>query len=95
MGADGLFAGDGTLGITADDYFIFGVAIGDANADLVVNTDDETLCRPPYLHNPFNRATITDPSDLNRDSLVNTDDEVLCRPPHTTNPFNSLKRITW
>lgn len=91
----GLFADDPSLGLPESDFFIFGIAIGDANGDLLVNADDEVLCRPPYTHNAFNPAPIDDPSDINRDRLVNAVDEVLCRTPYVTNAFTSLKRISW
>ncbi len=87
------------LPLAADDVSYWGNAVGDTGAgntspNVLVNTDDEVLCRPPYLHGPFSRAAVTDTSDLNKDSLVNTDDEVLCRPPNTTTPFTCVKMVT-
>ena len=86
------------FGLAASETHWWGNAVGDTGAGnttkVLVNTDDEIMCRPPYLHNPFNRAPVSDQSDLDKNSLVNTDDEILCRPPYTTNPFTAVSVIT-
>lgn len=91
----GLFAGDGSLGIPADDFFLFGVAVGESTGDFIVSPSDEAACRPPNQRTAFNPATINDPHDYNRDKIVGPTDEAICRPPNQTTPFNSLKKITW
>lgn len=84
----GLFAGDGSLGIPADDMFIFGVQIGDADGDGQVNANDEILAR----NNPrsiFNPAAIDDPHDFNRDKKVDALDQIIAR----NNPASVFNRL--
>lgn len=86
------------FGLEAPETHWWGNARGDTGAgnsgtNILVNANDEVMCRAPYLHNAFNPAPVDDASDLNKDRLVNANDEVLCRSPYVTNAFNCVKAI--
>jgi hypothetical protein len=88
-----LFAGDWSLGLPADDYFMFGIAKGECSGDGLVNTTDEAGCRT-HRCTPFNPAPISSLYDINRDKLVNPTDEIIVRQNRTL-PYTQLKLITW
>jgi hypothetical protein len=89
-----------TVGLATADISYWGNVVGEAgvgnvpSSNLLVNSNDEVMARPPYIHNALNRALVDDTSDYNKDSLVNSNDEVLCRPPYTTNAMTCVKQIT-
>jgi len=82
-------------GLTTDDVFYFGNAIGesgDSLNDARVDATDEILAR----NNPksaFDPAAINDPYDYNRDGLVDATDEILAR-NNGTSAFSELQLIT-
>lgn len=88
-----LLADDPDLGIPADDYFIFGLAIGEANCDFLVGPADELKIRsnPKTIVTP---ATVCDPHDVNRDKKVDGADQLRARSNPTT-AVTRLKTITW
>lgn len=88
-----LFSADPTLGLPADDYFIFGLAKGEGSGDFTTTPTDEIGART-NPHTPLNRAPIDDVWDFNRDSLVSPTDQVIARTNPTT-PLNRLKAISW
>ncbi|MBI4580658.1 MAG: hypothetical protein HY718_13200, partial [Planctomycetes bacterium] len=88
-----LFAGDGSLGLPADDFFIFGVAVGEGDGNFIVTPSDEIGARL-NPHTPLNPAPIDDVWDFNRDKLVSPADQIISRTNRTT-PLNQLKQISW
>lgn len=82
-----LAAGDGSLGIPVDDFFIFGGAIGEASGDLLVSPTDEIAARNNMVLPPA-RTVITNLYDFNRDSRVTATDQVIARNNRTI-PINS------
>jgi hypothetical protein len=81
-------------GLTADDVFYFGNAIGeagDATANALVNATDEVLARANPL-NIVNPASIDFLYDFNRDKLVNATDQIIAR-TNATNIVTALRLI--
>jgi len=89
----GIWASD-SLGLATDDFFCFGLAIGESSGDLIVNATDELLARNNPKPSIFNPALIDDPYDYNRDKLVNATDQLISR-SNTTTGFSSLKYIVF
>ena len=82
-------------GITGDDVFYFGNAIGDTGnspTGTSVNIYDFAGARD-HSHNAFNPAPIHDRFDFNRDRNVNVHDLDVVK-NNTTNPFTDLNLIT-
>lgn len=87
-----LFAGDGSLGLPADDAFAFGNVIGDVTGDGYASSQDfDQVVQNPT---PPNGAAIDNPRDFNRDRRVSSGDTdaILANP---TNPGTRLKMISW
>jgi hypothetical protein len=89
----GLLAGDPTFGIPADDYFVFGLAIGEGSKDFLVNPTDEILARQ-NIRTPGNPAPVDFLYDYNRDHLCDPKDQILSRGKRTT-PANKLPSFSW
>ncbi|HYW79688.1 MAG TPA: lamin tail domain-containing protein, partial [Thermoguttaceae bacterium] len=83
------------LGLSADDVFYFGNAIGEAGNEIrntIVNATDEILARN-FQHSALDPAPIDDPYDYNRDGLVNGTDQIIAR-GNQTNALTMLRLIT-
>lgn len=87
-----MFAGDGSLGLPADDAFAFGNVVGDVNGDGYASSQDfDSVVQNPTIPNG---AAIDNPRDFNRDRRVSSGDTdaILAFP---TNPGTKLKMISW
>ncbi|HOA74141.1 MAG TPA: hypothetical protein PKL76_11900 [Phycisphaerae bacterium] len=76
-----------------DDFFCFGLAIGESSGDLTVNATDELLARN-NPHTFLNPAPIDSPYDYNRDRLVSATDQLISRDNATTF-LDNLKPIVF
>ena len=86
---------DSTTGLTADDVFYFGSAIGESGnkpTDAYVDATDFAGVRD-HTHNFLDPAAIDDAYDYNRDTFVDGADMVIAR-DNTTNFVSALQLIS-
>ena len=86
---------DGNTGLTANDVFYYGNAIGDTGNspdDLLVSAADVIAIRDS-VRGPVGSVPIDDPHDLNRDGYVDAIDVILAR-NNATGPFSALRLLT-
>ncbi len=83
-------------GLSADDVFYFGNAVGETGdqpgVNAIVNATDEILARS-NPRSSFTPAPVTFRYDFNRDRLVNATDQIAAR-LNTTSAFTALQLIT-
>ena len=82
-------------GLTFDDVFYFGNAVGESGdypGRALVNATDEIAARSNQ-HGSNDQSAIDDLYDFNRDGLVNATDQIIVRSNHT-NPFSVLRLLT-
>jgi hypothetical protein len=83
------------IGLSTDDVFYFGNAIGETGSDstsTLVNATDVIGVRD-NPHGLLNLAPIADPYDFNRDQRVDAVDMIVAR-DHATSPLTALRLIT-
>lgn len=89
----GIWSGDGSLYTGTDDFFCYGLLIGDGDGDFVVDATDEILARN-NKRSGFNPAPVTFIYDYNRDKFVDATDEIIARNSKVS-AFTSLKKIAF